>query len=139
MNDKQLRKANFKLIELELYCYHENKRELELLRESIVEDTVYQEVSVQSGSTSDITANKAIKLVSSKEILELERRIRGIEEALNIIKLDEEKYRLLKMKYFERKYTDRWIWRELNISDRTFYRWRREIIEVAGSRLGWRV
>lgn len=113
--------------------------DLEHIRESIVDGTSYREVSIQSGGTSDITANKAIKLASSKEMLELERRIRGIEEALKIIQQDPEKYRLLQMKYFERKYTDRWIWRELNISDRTFYRWRREIIEVVGSRLGWRV
>lgn len=139
MKERQLKRTNFKLIELELYCYHENKEELEHVRESIIEGSSQGEGEIRGSHIGDTTGSKAIKLVSSKELLELERRSRAIEESINIIKQDPHKYELLKMKYFDKKYTDRWIWRELNISDRTFYRWRRELIELIGSRLGWRV
>ena len=139
MKEKQLKRTNFKLIELELYCYHESKRELELLRESILEGSSQNEDGIRGSGISDVTGNKAIKLASSKELLEIERRLRAIEESLDIIKQDPQRYELLKMKYFDKKYTDTWIWMELDISDRTFYRWRREIIELIGSRLGWRV
>ena len=139
MKEKQLKRTNFKLIELELYCYHESKRELELLRESILEGSSQNEDGIRGSGISDVTGNKAIKLASSKELLEIERRLRAIEESLDIIKQDPQRYELLKMKYFDKKYTDTWIWMELDMSDRTFYRWRREIIELIGSRLGWRV
>lgn len=137
------------MIEAELYCYHENKLDLDFRKEEIVEGTTYQEVSVQSNAIGDTTANKAIKLATSKEILEIERRIRAINEVIEIlrsqreIKLDDKDYkdklRLLEMKYFERRYTDTAIMKELSISDRTFYRWRSEIVRLIGNRLGWRV
>jgi hypothetical protein len=42
-----IKRANFKMIEAELYCYEESKRQLELLREEIIESTPTQEVNVE--------------------------------------------------------------------------------------------
>lgn len=134
-----IEKANFRAIEAELYGYLDTKRELELMEEEILEGSPFQEVAVQSGTTGDTTANKAIKLASSKELLEVRRRINAIEKALFTLQQNETKLRLLQMKYFERKFTDQGIMMELHISDRTFYRWRREIVQLIGSYLGWRV
>jgi len=135
----RIEKANFKLIESELYCYNETKKELEQLEEEILEGSAFQEVCVQSGTTGDTTANKAVKLISSKAIIECERRIRAINKTLLILQQDETKMRMLQMKYFERKYTDVGIMNELHISNNTFYRWRREIVKLVGEYLGWRV
>ena len=134
-----IERANFKAIEAELYGYLDTKKEIELMEEEILEGSPFQEVAVQSGTTGDTTANKAIKLASSKELLEVRRRINAIERALLILQQNETKLRLLQMKYFERKYTDQGIMMELCISDRTFYRWRKEIVQLIGSYLGWRV
>lgn len=132
--------SNFKMIEAELYCYQESKKELELMEEEILESTAYQEVAVQSGTTGDTTANKALKLVSSREILEVKRRLGAIEKAINILKCgDEKKLKLLEMKYFERRYTDQGIANELFIDRATFYRWRNEIISLIATYLGCRV
>lgn len=135
----RIEKSNFKLIESELYCYNETKKELEQLEEEIIEGSAFQEVCVQSGTTGDTTANKAVKLISSKAIIECERRIKAIDKTLLILQQNETKLRLLQMKYFERRYTDIGIQNELHISDRTFYRWRKEIIKLVGNYLGWRV
>lgn len=135
-----IKRANFKMIEAELYCYHESKKQLELLREEIIESTPQQEVSVKSGP-GDPTQTKAIKLVNNREIIEMERRLKAIDKAIEILKTNNEsrKYELLKMKYFERRYTDVGICMELGISERSFYRWRREIIELIANFLGCRV
>lgn len=138
---KRIEKSNFKTIEAELYCYHETKKYLEELREEILESSATQEigVAVQSGTTGDTTGNKAIKLASSREILEVDRRMRSIEKVLNLLKNDEKKTRLVEMKYFERRYTDIGIALKLGISERTFYNWRREIIKLIGEQLGWKL
>lgn len=135
-----IKRANFKMIEAELYCYEESKRQLELLREEIIESTPTQEVNVKTGP-GDPTQTKAIKLVNSREIIEMERRLKAIDKAIEILKTSNEprKYELLCMKYFERRYTDVGICMELGISERTFYRWRREIIELIANFLGCRV
>lgn len=136
----RIEKSNIKMIEAELYCYYESKKQLELLREEIIESTPSQEISVKS-SPGDPTQTKAIKLVNNREIIEMERRLKAIDKAIEILKTNNEsrKYELLKMKYFERRYTDVGICMELGISERTFYRWRREIIELIANFLGCRV
>ena len=133
-----IERANFKAIEAELYGYLDTKKEIELMEEEILEGSPFQEVAVQCGN-GDTTANKAIKLVSSKELLEVRRRVNAIERALLILQQNETKLELMRMKYFERKYTDQGIMMQLCISDRTFYRWRKEIVQLIGSYLGWRV
>lgn len=136
---RRIEKANFKAIEAELYGYFETKKELELMEEEILESTPNKEVVVQSGKAGDSTANKAIKLASSRELLETRRRIDAIEKTMYILQQNDTKLDLLRMKYFDRRYTDQGIMMELHISHNTFYRWRREIVELVGSYLGWRV
>lgn len=135
-----IKRANFRMIEAELYCYEESKEQLELLRKEIIESTPSQEINVKTGP-GDPTQTKVIKLLNSREIIEMERRLKAIDKAIEILKTSNEpkKYKLLHMKYFERRYTDVGICMELGISERTFYRWRREIIELIANFLGCRV
>lgn len=135
----KIEKANFKLIETELRCFKDSKTYLEDLRRDIIEGAQLQGERVQSSSISDTTSNKAIRLVSSPEILEISKRINAIEDGLMIIAKHDLKIRLLKMKYFEHKYTDRGIMEELNIGQNCFYKWRTEIITVIANKLGWKI
>jgi len=132
----RIEKSNVRLIEAELYTYNETKDELELLEDEIIDSTPFIEAAVQS-ELSDSTASKAIKLSSSKELIEIRRRMNAIEKALSI--LPEEKMKLVRLKYFERKLTDIGIINELHVGSKTYYRWKKEIIELIGSYLGWRV
>lgn len=133
-------KANFRMIEAELYCYHESKKSLELMREEIIESTPEAGEKVQTG-LGKTTEVKAIKLVNNREIIEIQRRLSAIDKAIEILKTSNEprKYELLEKKYFEKRLTDIGIQLDLNLSERTFYRWRREIVELIANYLGCRV
>jgi len=131
-------KAHYKYVEAELYNYNDNLKYLEELREVIIDGTPTQGERVQSGVTSDPTADKANKLVSTTRLITLNRNIESIGKALRLIKNTGEpkKYRLVEMKYFEKEYTDHKIAAELYISLETYYRWKRDIIKLIGSYMG---
>lgn len=122
----------FKYIEHELYNYQQTKKDLALYKEQILEGTPKPEVSTESG-LSDTTANKAIKLMTSTYILQAERVINAIEDTLDMLG---EKHK----KLFRLKYIDCMSWQEtaieMGISDRTYFRLRREIVATVGQKLG---
>ena len=135
-----IERQNFRLIESELYEYTQTKREMELIQFDIIE--------LGSGSgegrTSAIskpTESKATKLMTSKELLEVRKRINAIEYMLSVLSNSSEpaKLQLVRMKYFERRYTDMGIWEQLSISKATFYRWRAEAVGIVAQRLGYKI
>lgn len=125
-------KSVFKYIEYELYAYEQTKKEIESYKECIIEGTPTIDVRGGSG-ISDSTASKSIKLLSSAFLLKAERTINAIEKSLEILS---KKHRRL----FELKYRECLPWREvyleMNISDRTYFRLRRELVIVVGIQLG---
>lgn len=129
----KINKNVFKYIEHEMYCYDEIKKELELYREQIIEGENKPEVSVSGGTTGDQTANKAIKLVSSKFVLQSEKVIQAIEKTLGILG---DAYKEL----FEYKYQKGLPWQEVMaemcISERTYFRMRRNLVTMVGQQLG---
>jgi RinA family phage transcriptional activator len=136
------RRANFKLIECELYNYHDTKKEIEELKDDMYNETILPEVAVQS-APGNITQSKALRVCSSKVLREMEERVKAIDYALRVwaVVAQEEpnKLKLVQMKYFERQYTDMGIWKQLNIDDRTFRRWRRDFIQLIADKLGWEI
>jgi len=98
----------------------------------VLESSPSPEVSVQSGQ-SDTTANKAIKLTSSAFVIQAERVIDAIEKSLAM--LSEQHRRLFKLKY-----QDMYPWQEIvvemGISDRQYFKLRREIVIAVGQKLG---
>ena len=128
----RINKSVFRYIEHELYNYEQTKKDLQLYREQILESSPSPEVAVQSGP-GDSTAMKAIKLVSSAFVVQSERVINAIDRALAILT---EKHR----KLFDLKYQDCLPWQEIlvemNISDRTYFRLRRELVATVGQQLG---
>lgn len=138
---QSIRRANFKMIELELYNYHESLQELEVMKNDIIESTASGEgLRVQNGVT-DVTCRKADALMSSVAIRETERRVKAIEHAVNLLEChpDKDRIKLLKLKYFDKHLTDYGIQQEIGISERTYRNWRREIIQLVADRLGYRI
>lgn len=125
-------KSIFRYIEHELYNYEETKKELARYREEILEGTPFQEVSVQT-NPGNPTAQKAIKLTSSAFVVQAEKVISAIERSLAILG---ERYKEL----FYYKYQKGLPWQEvileMDISDRTYFRWRRELVAMVGQQLG---
>lgn len=132
------RKATFRLIEAELYAYPKTKEELEQLREDILsmQAVAYEGIKVNTSGVSDITAKKAVKL-TSLALMEMARRVEAIEYVYG--RLDEERKKLVRLKYWESNLTNKGIALEMNIDLATFYRWRRGIIEAIALRLGWEI
>ena len=128
----RINKAVFRYIEFELYNYEQTKKDLELERERILESSPCQEVAVQS-DLGDATANKAIKLTTSANIIKNERVINSIDKAISILG---DKYK----KIFELKYIDdrppKEVWLMMGVSAETYYRYRRELITMVGQVLG---
>lgn len=140
MKRKSIEQQNFRLLESELYFYKDTKKELQLLEDDIANLSSSSDSSIRAG-ISKPTEAKALRLMSSKELLEARRRIEAIEYMLDVLRCCEEpaKLRLIEMKYFERKYTDVGIWEALNISKKTYYRWKREAILLMANKLGFKV
>ena len=136
----RLEQANFKAIEGELYYYHDTLKEISNEKMEIIHSTPSVDV-VSKSSPGAPTESKAVKILSSKALMEAERRTNAITEILKLLEQCDEpnKLKLVKYKYFEKKYTDMGIWTELNIGQATFYRWRKEIVQMIADKLGWRV
>lgn len=136
---KNRRRANFRMIEAELYSYHESRLELEKLKLDIINQTASGEVVVYTGPGNP-TLSKVCSILLDCEIIEQERRCNAIKKAL--VKLEQnypDAYKLVEHKYFAQTGSDRCIQEKTNISDRTFYRWRRYVISLIAAELGWKV
>jgi len=123
----------FRYVEYELYNYDITKKELERCREEILESSpAPPEVNVQS-DLGDPTAKKAEKLLSTTYIARAEQTVNAIEKSLDM--LTDVHRRLFKLKY-----RDCLPWQEvaieLEISDRTFFRTRRELVAMVAQQLG---
>lgn len=137
MKQMNLRQLNYKVIEAELYSYHSNKEQYSRLRQQTFEESTSGDGIRIKGKISDPTAKKVLALTSAV-MLETERRLKAIDYVLRLLSKPEEsgKTELVRMKYFERELTDQGIQMHLNISQSTFTRWKREVIELIAERLG---
>ncbi len=128
----RINKSVFRYIEFELYNYQETKRELERYKEEILESTNIPEVNVQT-MPGNVTESKAIKITSSPFVMRAEKTIKAIDKALAI--LGEQHWRIFKLKY-----CDCMPWQEIvitmNISDRQYFKLRRELVIAVGQNLG---
>ena len=125
-------KSIFRYIEHELYNYDETKRELARYREDVLEGTHFTEVSVRS-NPGNPTAQKAIKLTSSAFVVQAEKVISAIDRSLNI--LGDRHKELFKYKY-QKGLPWQEVVLEMDISDRTYFRLRRELVMTVGQQLG---
>lgn len=138
MKKRTTQQQNFRLIESELYFYKDTLKKLKEMEADIIESSGFSETGIRSG-ISNPTGNKAERLLTSLEYLETKRRIEAIEHAIKVFDLCHEpaKLKLIEMKYFERRYTDEGIINEINIHRATFYKWKREFIELIANKLGF--
>lgn len=86
-------------IKKELYNYEYNKKKLADLQEEIIESTTTADGQPRGNSTSDSTFQKAEKLISSRSILIVTKKIQNIENAIN--KLNKEEQEMAKIIFFK--------------------------------------
>lgn len=124
----------FKYVEYELYNYDNTKKELERYRKMILESSpAPAEVKTQGGQITSQTESKALKLITSSFIVHAERVISAIDKSLAMLTEDHRKL-------FQLKYQECLPWQEIivemNISDRTYFRMRRELVATVARQLG---
>ena len=129
--------AIFRFVEHELYNFENTKRELEELKLDIAESTAgnlaYDRYSSNPGYPRSSTESAVTNIITNKAIIRATKTIRDIERAKK--KLDEEKLELFDMKYNQCKPWQQ-IVMKLNISERTYFRWRKEIVELVAKEMG---
>jgi RinA family phage transcriptional activator len=132
--------ANRKVIEVELRNYKKSVRDIRNMRDDILE--CGYGASKDTGEAMRISTEKrAIRLMTSPALKELERRVEAIKYMIDFLEAQEEqgKIKFLRMKYFDNQFTDFGICQQLNISRPTYFRWREQIISLVAERLGFEV
>lgn len=139
-----IRRDVFRHVEAELYAYPYRKREIERLREEILNpyDDDPEDKTIVKGKNSvrmpgDPTGRKAIGLASHAKLLHMERVADAIEEVYE--RLPEVKKEFIRVKYWTipQRLTTIGICEKLGISDRTFSRWRGQFVSAIAEILGW--
>lgn len=125
--------AVFRYIEHELYNYDQTRRELEHGREDIIHQAHQLAAGGGSSGPGDPTGSRAIKLVSTPTLMQMERVISAIDTALRM--LGDEHCLMFELRYRQGL---NWqaICRELPTSQATYFRLRRQLVETVGLNLG---
>ena len=130
-----MNRATFRYVESELYTYQDLCREIEDLRTDIIEGVpAADENGGKSYEISDPAFNKAAQLVTNRRLQWMERSIKAISCVL--LQTDEQKRRLIELKYWDGRLSNTGIAEALNIELSTFYRWRRAVVHAVAVEMG---
>ncbi|WP_167810528.1 DUF722 domain-containing protein [Listeria monocytogenes] len=139
---KRLRKAQYKLIEDELRCYHSTKKELMEKEVNVTLGAWHREYIDENqgggsaGNISNEVEDRVMLLQMDKEISRLKNIINAIESVLN--RLNDEDKQLIQFRYWDRsKPTWVWIASKLNMDESTARRRNKTIILSIAERLGY--
>ena len=132
-----MRLALERFLEDELSNYRKNMFELNLLREEIIEGSPTPDGMPRGNTTSNPTESKAARLMTSNVILCLERRLKAVARVLDRYQNNPEMLKLIELRYFKGTHTAIGVMSELHISSKTFYRWRKELLENLAAELGY--
>ena len=122
----------FAYVEHELYSYDTTGREIQQLRDDIIEAVPLMGERVQGG-IGNVTQSKGIKLTSDLALLKMQRTRRAIDEALK--RLDEEHNQIFEYKY-QRKMDWRQVCMEVPMSERSYFYKRKELVYMVALQMG---
>ena len=83
---------------------------------------------------SDPTYSRISQLLTNRRLKRMEETVTVIEKVLS--GLPKEKYKLVELKYWDCRLSNRGIAEALHVSDATYYRWRNEIVKAVVVELG---
>lgn len=133
-------RANYRLIEIELRQYKQTKARLQQLREDVAYSSRVAEGPPAEGVVGDPTATRAMRLMTSPEIWELQDRVGAIEYALGVYQqVDALRIKAIEMRYINTQLSITAIAVRLGKDETTIRRWIREFIHLVAERLGWEV
>lgn len=135
----KLRPSTFKHIETEIYDYYDTLNRIKERTQELLSDPSREEGMPSSPSLpSSTTERYATRLVMDRQLQEYERVASAIEHVYNLC--DESRKNLIRLKYWTKPQLLSWdgIALELSVGRATAFRWRDEIVQAVGERLGWR-
>lgn len=140
MKATKMKPGAFKHIEAELADYQGTVKRIQQRREELMVSSSSDE-NIGGGKSnipSRPTEQLATRLVADLHLQELERIASSIEHVYNIC--DDQRRKLIRLKYWTHPQTKTWegISQELNVSTRQALRWRDDIVQAIGEKLGWR-
>lgn len=134
-----MNRAVFKYIEFELYNYDTTKKKLADFRNGILDAGFGGSIINPAGEVQpeSPTERRAMKLLTpSVSIMRMEQVVNAVEKALQM--LGEQHKKLFDLKYKQGMHPWK-ICEEMHISERTYYRMRRDIVIEVGRLLGLEV
>jgi RinA family phage transcriptional activator len=125
----------YKYIEFELYHYSEYKKNIENMRESILESSPEPPDGMPKGNNlGNPTESKALKLITVPSMLKMEQIINVVEKVLQ--NSTEIHRQIFKMKYVKCRRDIYKMCDELHVSYETFNRRKNELISHVAEELG---
>ena len=135
----KLKKATFKHIEAELYCYYDTLRGIEQIRKDIMYNKEIDENI--GGGRSNIPSKPTERIATAIIMNKMLQQLEAITEAIRSVyeRLPDEKKQLVQLKYWtKQQYSWEEIAEQLHVSKRQAIRWRNEIVYAIAEKLGWR-
>lgn len=135
----KLKKATFKHIEAELYCYYDTLRGIEQIRKDIMYNKEIDENI--GGGRSNIPTKPTERIATAIIMNKMLQQLEAITEAIRSVyeRLPDEKKKLVQLKYWtKQQYSWEEIAEQLHVSKRQAIRWRNEIVYAIAEKLGWR-
>lgn len=135
----KLKKATFKHIEAELYCYYDTLRGIEQIRKDIMYNKEVDENI--GGGRSNIPSKPTERMATAIIMNKMLQQLEAITEAIRSVyeRLPDEKKQLVQLKYWtKQQYSWEEIAEQLHVSKRQAIRWRNEIVYAIAEKLGWR-
>ena len=129
----RLSKNTFKYVEQEIRQYKNNLKELNRLKNEIIQETTEKQNGRSSG-LGDSTAAKAVKLSMDRKISELEKSQKAIETIYH--RLCQDKQSVME-EYWQSRYTNAGLAYKLGVDERTIRRWKQHIVYLVAAELNY--
>lgn len=136
MKDIRVSLSVYRHVEALLYQYPEMVSEIKDIRESIITASAEQpEVYAKASGQSDPTAMMATLLTTHSRLKLLEQATAAIDKVYDSLPPD--KQCLIRLKYWDKRFTDTGIAMNIPVAERTVRRWKKQIIKAIAVELGW--
>ena len=129
----RLSKNTFKYVEQEIRQYKNNLKELNRLKNEIIQEAPEKQNGRSSG-LGDSTAAKAVKLSMNRKISELEKNQKAIETIYH--RLCQDKQSVME-EYWQSRYTNAGLAYKLGLDERTIRRWKQHIVYLVAAELNY--
>ena len=129
----RLSKNTFKYVEQEIRQYKNNLKELNRLKNEIIQETTEKQNGRSSG-LGDSTAAKAVKLSMDRKISELEKSQKAIATIYH--RLCQDKQSVME-EYWQSRYTTAGLSYKLGVDERTIRRWKQYIVYCVAAELNY--